>query len=118
MKIQVKRVYDPPTPEDGYRVLVDRIWPRGLGKDQVKIDLWLKEIAPSTTLRRWFKHDPDKWYEFERRYIRELAGHAELLDQLKKRAKSARLTLLYAAKDTQYNNAVALKSFLKSRYGL
>lgn len=115
MKIQAKRVYDPPAREDGYRVLVDRIWPRGLGKDQAKIDLWLKEIAPSTSLRRWFKHDPDKWHEFEKRYFQELAGHAELVDQLKKRAKSSRLTLLYAAKNTQCNNAVALMSFLESR---
>ncbi|MEJ2552724.1 MAG: DUF488 domain-containing protein [Gammaproteobacteria bacterium] len=114
MKIRLKRVYDPPTPEDGYRVLVDRIWPRGLGKDRAKIDLWLKDIAPSTALRRWFNHDPEKWHEFERRYRRELAGLSDLLDQVKGRAKASRVTLLYAAKNTRYNNAVALKSFLES----
>jgi uncharacterized protein YeaO (DUF488 family) len=115
MKIRVKRVYDPPSREDGHRILVDRIWPRGLSKDQAKVDLWLKDIAPSAALRRWFSHDPDKWHEFERRYFRELAGLADHVDRLKDLAKSSRVTLLYAAKNTQYNNAVALKSFLESR---
>ena len=115
MKFRVKRVYDPPSREDGYRVLVDRIWPRGLSKDQAAVDLWLKEIAPSTELRRWFNHDPDKWREFESRYRRELAGLPEYVDRLKIRAESSRVTLLYAAKNTRHNNAVALKSFLESR---
>lgn len=114
MTIQVKRVYDPPTQKDGYRVLVDRIWPRGLTKERANVDLWLKDIAPSTALRRWFNHDPDKWQEFQMRYFRELEQCADHVNQLKKRATSTRITLLYAAKNTEYNNAVALKSFLES----
>jgi len=112
--IRLKRVYDPPTGKDGYRVLVDRIWPRGLTKDRAKVDLWLKDIAPSTALRRWFKHDPHKWQEFQTRYYRELEQLPDQVQHLKKLAGSKPLTLLYAAKDTAYNNAVALKSFLES----
>lgn len=114
MTIHLKRVYDPPTGKDGYRVLVDRIWPRGLSKDRAKVDLWLKDIAPSTALRRWFKHDPHKWHEFQTRYFRELELVPDQVQHLKSRAKTTTLTLLYAAKDTEYNNAVALKSFLES----
>lgn len=114
MTIRLKRVYDPPTGKDGYRVLVDRIWPRGLTKDRAKVDLWLKDIAPSTALRRWFKHDPHKWQEFQTRYYRELEQLPDQVQHLKKLAGSKPLTLLYAAKDTAYNNAVALKSFLES----
>jgi len=113
--IRLKRVYDPPTGKDGYRVLVDRIWPRGLTKDQAKVDLWLKDIAPSTALRRWFKHDPHKWQEFQKRYYRELEQIPDQIQHLNKLAGSIPVTLLYAAKDTAYNNAVALKSFLESR---
>ena len=115
MEIRVKRIYDSPTREDGYRILVDRIWPRGLTKEQAHIDLWLKDVAPSTALRRWFNHDPDKWNEFQMRYFRELEQAASHLVQLKKRIDLKRVTLLYAAKNTEYNNAVALKSFLESR---
>jgi uncharacterized protein YeaO (DUF488 family) len=114
MAIQVKRVYDAPTHKDGYRVLVDRIWPRGLTKEQAKVDLWLKAIAPSTALRRWFNHDPHKWHEFQKRYFRELEQLTDHVGQLQKRAESTRITLLYAAKNTEYNNAVALKSYLES----
>lgn len=114
MTIQIKRVYDPPTRKDGYRVLVDRIWPRGLTREQAAIDLWLKDIAPSTALRRWFNHDPQKWQAFRRRYFRELEQLAEQVNALQKRAASTRVTLLYAAKDTEHNNAVVLKSFLES----
>ena len=114
MTIQVKRVYDPPAGKDGYRILVDRIWPRGLSKEQAKVDLWLKEIAPSTALRRWFGHDPDKWHEFQRRYFRELERLPDQVDQLKKLVRRKRVTLLYAAKNTDCNNAAALKSFLGS----
>ena len=112
MAINVKRVYDTPADDDGYRVLVDRIWPRGLRKDEAQIDLWLKDIAPSTSLRQWFNHEPSKWREFKSRYFRELKQHGDHVDQLKKRSKTKRLTLLYAAKDTENNNAVALKEYL------
>jgi uncharacterized protein YeaO (DUF488 family) len=115
MAIVIKRVYDPPTQEDGYRVLVDRLWPRGLTKEKAKVDLWLKDIAPSATLRRWFNHDPSKWREFKTRYFRELNQHPELTGQLKKKAGSTRVTLLYGAKDTNHNNALALKEYLQAR---
>lgn len=114
MTIQLKRVYDQPERRDGYRVLVDRIWPRGLSKEQARIDLWLKDIAPSSELRRWFNHDPDKWHEFKMRYFRELEHLQDHVSQLKKRSDSARITLLYAAKNTDYNNAVVLKLYLES----
>jgi uncharacterized protein YeaO (DUF488 family) len=114
MTIHIKRVYDPPARKDGYRVLVDRLWPRGLTKEQAAVDLWLKDIAPSTSLRRWFNHDPEKWAEFQSRYSRELQQLAEQIKPLRKRAESSRVTLLYAAKDAAHNNAVALKAFLES----
>jgi len=113
--LRIKRVYDPPLETDGYRVLVDRIWPRGLTKERAAVDLWLKEIAPSTELRRWFKHDPRKWREFQARYFRELQQLTEHVARLKDQAKTRRVTLLYAAKDQECNNAVALKSYLESR---
>ena len=112
MTIRIKRVYDPPAGDDGRRVLVDRLWPRGLRRDEARIDLWLKNIAPSTELRRWFGHDPDKWREFKTRYFRELKQHQDAVDELKKLAKAGRLTLLYAAKDLENNNAAALKEYL------
>lgn len=112
MRIHLKRVYDPPAKEDGYRVLVDRLWPRGLRKDEARIDLWLKDIAPSAELRRWFGHDPDRWQEFKRRYFRELKQQGDALSALQQRARAGRLTLLYAAKDTAHNNAAALKEYL------
>jgi uncharacterized protein YeaO (DUF488 family) len=114
MAIVIKRVYDPPLQDDGYRVLVDRLWPRGLSKAQAKIDLWLKDAAPSAELRRWFNHDPTKWREFKRRYFAELKQHADLTSQLKMKAESNRVTLLYGAKDTVHNNALALKEYLKT----
>ena len=113
MRIHLKRVYDPPAKEDGYRVLVDRLWPRGLRKDEARIDLWLKDIAPSAELRRWFGHDPDRWQEFKRRYFRELKQQGDALSALKQRARAGGLTLLYAAKDTENNNAAALKEYLE-----
>jgi uncharacterized protein YeaO (DUF488 family) len=115
MAISVKRVYDPPAENDGYRVLVDRMWPRGLRKDEAQIDLWLKDVAPSTSLRQWFNHDPGKWREFKTRYFRELKQREDQVDELKKRSRAKRLTLLYAAKDTENNNAVALKEYLETR---
>jgi len=113
MSISLKRVYDPPAKEDGYRVLVDRLWPRGLSKEEARIDLWLKDIAPTNELRQWFKHNPHKWNEFRTRYFRELKQRADEIGQLKNRSEAGRLTLLYAAKDTENNNAAALKEYLE-----
>ncbi|MGA2363645.1 MAG: DUF488 domain-containing protein [Candidatus Aminicenantales bacterium] len=110
--IKIKRAYDEPEAGDGLRVLVDRLWPRGLTKDKAKIDLWTKEVSPTTGLRKWFGHEPDKWGEFKRRYFRELKGRKEIADLLAE-AKRGTVTLVYGAKETKYNNAVALKEYLE-----
>lgn len=110
--IRIKRVYDEPTPEDGKRILVDRLWPRGITKDKARIDEWLKEVAPSDGLRQWFGHDPARWDEFRERYRRELDAKAELLDGLRKLVAGGTVTLLFAAKDEKHNNAVVLKDIL------
>ena len=111
--LRVKRVYDAPSSDDGVRVLVDRLWPRGLKRDNANIDLWLKEVAPSDGLRRWFGHDPGRWVEFEKRYRAELAKNAQNVAGLRDLLKGAKpLTLLYAAKDTEHNNAIVLRNFL------
>lgn len=115
MPLQIKRVYDPPAKSDGHRVLVDRIWPRGLGKDAARVDEWLKDVAPSTALRKWFGHDPEKWKEFMRRYFRELDANPAAVAQLRVLALGRRVTLLFAAKDVEHNNAVALKAYLGRR---
>jgi uncharacterized protein YeaO (DUF488 family) len=115
MAIEVKRVYEPPARGDGYRVLVDRIWPRGVTKADLEVDAWLKDVAPSTALRKWFGHDPRKWDEFRRRYAQELEPHAAVLGQLVERARAGRITLVFGAKDTEHNNAVALKEHLERR---
>ena len=107
-RVDIKRVYAPPAPGDGQRILVDRIWPRGLTKEAAALALWLKDAAPSTDLRKWFGHDPAKWDEFQRRYRAELDG-SPALDELKKLAAQGRLTLVYAARDEQHNNAVVLR---------
>lgn len=114
--ISLKRVYEPPSQEDGLRVLVDRLWPRALKREAAKIDVWLKDIAPGTALRQWFGHDPERWTEFERRYRRELAERPEGVAALRALIKAnKRVTLLFAAKDSDHNNAVALKNFLGRR---
>jgi uncharacterized protein YeaO (DUF488 family) len=114
-RVRLKRVYDPPSPNDGVRVLVDRLWPRGLKRNAAKIDLWLKEVAPSAGLRRWFGHDPDRWVEFRKRYRDELAKNSRDVATLHNLMRSTKpLTLLFAAKDAAHNNAVALKSFVVS----
>lgn len=110
--IRIKRVYDEPASSDGMRVLVDRLWPRGLKKENARIDQWLKEVAPSDALRKWFGHDPAKWAQFKQRYFKELAPHRDTLRELLQQARSKTLTLLFAAKDEQHNNAVALKEYL------
>jgi uncharacterized protein YeaO (DUF488 family) len=114
MIVQTKRVYDTVTPQDGVRILVDRIWPRGVSKDDAHIDIWAKEYAPSTELRKWFGHDLRKWDEFKKRYFKELSGNKDALQTVIKNAQSKKLTLVYAAKQTQYNNARALKEYIES----
>ncbi len=114
----IKRVYEAPHPSDGFRVLVDRLWPRGLSREKARIDAWIKELAPSDALRRWFAHDPAKWAEFERRYAGELHTHAEAVQSFKAElAKQTHATLLYAAHDEAHNNALALLRFLRCRNG-
>jgi uncharacterized protein YeaO (DUF488 family) len=108
MKMQIKRVYEEPDKEDGFRVLVDRLWPRGLSKEKAGVDLWLKEIAPTTELRKWFNHDPKKWIEFKRRYIREIKDNSQPLLFLREQIKEGNLTLLYAAKDEIHNEAIVI----------
>jgi uncharacterized protein YeaO (DUF488 family) len=110
--IRLKRAYEQPSPDDGFRVLVDRLWPRGLPKERAAIDHWSKEVAPSNELRRWFGHDPAKWEEFRRRYRAELAARAELVDELRAMARQGRLTLVYAARDEYHNDAVVLREVL------
>lgn len=113
--IQLKRIYDSANEDDGYRVLIDRLWPRGLSKGNAKIDLWMKDIAPSTELRKWFHHDPDKWEEFQELYKEELSNNKDLLDQLLKLEKyNNKLTLLYSAKDRERNQAVVILQLLSS----
>ncbi|MFN2134035.1 MAG: DUF488 domain-containing protein [Anaerolineae bacterium] len=113
MSIQVKRAYEPPAPGDGYRVLVDRLWPRGVSKEKLELDEWHKEIAPSDTLRKWFGHDPEKWAEFEERYFAELDEQPDQVQELLQHANSGPLTLVYGAKDEEHNNAVALRKYLE-----
>lgn len=117
MEIRTKRVYEDPAPDDGSRVLVDRLWPRGVSKEEAELDDWLREIAPSDDLRRWFDHDPERWDEFVRRYAEELREKEDLLDDLVAGAEEGRVTLLYAARDTEHNNAIALKQILEAREG-
>jgi len=110
--IKLKRAYDAPGPDDGYRVLVDRLWPRGVAKDAAHIDLWLKDIAPSTELRQWFNHDVARWSEFRRRYRAEIKEHPEALAQLMAASRKGPVTLIYGAKDGEHNNAAALKEYI------
>jgi uncharacterized protein YeaO (DUF488 family) len=113
VSIRLKRVYEKPARTDGRRVLVDRIWPRGLTKQKAQIDEWLKEIAPSTKLRKWFGHDPDRWEEFKKRYADELDDRREPVERLARESKKRTLTLLFGAKDMERNNAVALKQYIE-----
>ena len=110
--IRTKRVYEPPAKADGLRVLVDRVWPRGVSKAGAKVEHWMKDVAPSTSLRKWFAHDPDKWQDFKAAYFEELAPHREALRELLHEAGGGTLTLVYGAKDTRHNNAEALKQYL------
>jgi uncharacterized protein YeaO (DUF488 family) len=115
MSIGLKRAYDRPAGSDGRRILVDRIWPRGIAKADLRIDAWLKDLAPSDGLRKWFGHDPIKWDEFKKRYADEIDQHAEALDHLVESAKEGHVTLIFGTKDIEHNNAVALKEHLERR---
>ena len=108
----VKRVYDKPAKEDGMRILVDRLWPRGLTKQKAAIDLWMKDIAPSTELRKWFGHDPDKWSEFRKKYLKELKANKDPVLVLKEHLKKGSVTLVYGARDQEHNEALVLKELL------
>lgn len=113
--IRLKRVYDAHEPGDGSRILVERLWPRGLSKKEAKIDLWLKELAPSTELRRWFGHDPGRWEQFQQRYWSELENASEAVQEIRKLARQGTLTFLYAAHDQDHNSARALREFMLGR---
>ena len=113
--ITLKRAYDPASPTDGIRFLVERLWPRGISKAALRVDAWLKEVGPSTALRKWFNHDPEKWEEFRRRYFRELGSQPEVWHPIASAARRGRVTLVYSSHDTQHNNAVALQEFLRKK---
>lgn len=112
MTVRLKRIYDAKADDDGQRILVDRLWPRGIKREAAHIDLWLREIAPSPTLRQWFGHDPERWAEFRRRYREELRENDSALEELRARCKDQVVTLLFAAKDMEYNHAVVLRDML------
>ena len=114
MAIKVKRIYDKVSSEDGVRILVDRLWPRGVSKKNAQIDIWMKDIAPSNELRKWFNHDAEKWGEFRVRYFSELDHKSELVKEVLNRAKTGTLTLVFSAKEERYNNAAALREYLET----
>jgi uncharacterized protein YeaO (DUF488 family) len=113
MNIKLKRVYEKPDKEDGFRILVDRLWPRGLTKEKASVDLWLKEIAPSTELRKWFGHDPAKWKNFRARYETEIRHNTNLFTVLQQKAREGTITLIYGARDQKHNEALVLKQLLE-----
>lgn len=113
--IHLKRVYEEPSKEDGVRILVERLWPRGLTKERAAVDLWLKDVAPSPELRKWFGHDPDRWEQFQERYRRELREKQDAVRLLKQKAKEGAVTLVYAARDEEHNGALVLKRVLDGR---
>ncbi len=111
--IRLKRAYEPPTDDDGTRILVERLWPRGVSKEKAAIDLWLKELAPSTELRKWYSHDQTRWAEFRKRYLAELEQKAEAIRDLKRRLEEGPVTFVYAAKDEEHNSAILLRDYLE-----
>ncbi len=115
MVITLKRAYETPSPSDGCRILVERLWPRGVSKQEAKIDLWPKEAAPSTELRRWFDHDPEKWVEFKRRYFKELRAREEALQSIRERLRAGPVTFVFGARESRFNNAIALKEYLERK---
>ena len=110
--ITVKRIYDPPSEDDGVRILVDRLWPRGISKERARVDLWIKAISPTNELRKWYQHDPEKWEEFQQRYLLELSRVEDDLNTLVEIVRADKVTLLYSSKETEMNNAMALKLHL------
>jgi uncharacterized protein YeaO (DUF488 family) len=112
--INIKRAYEKSSKDDGFRVLIDRLWPRGISKKEAKIDYWAKEIAPSTELREWFSHDPEKWSEFKKRYFKELGKHPEEISFLIKKAGENKVTLVFGSKEKKFNNAAALVEYLEN----
>ncbi len=115
MRIRTKRIYEDSSPADGRRILVDRLWPRGVAKSDAQIEFWAKSVSPSTELRRWYRHDPGKWSEFRRRYFAELDSNAEGVSELRAHLGSGTVTLVFSSKETGLNNASALKDYLESR---
>lgn len=115
--LALKRVYDKSEPEDGTRFLVERLWPRGIRKVDLRFDAWLQDVAPSTALRRWFSHEPNKWIEFKQRYFAELNSHPEACERILSAARRGQVTLLYSSHDTEHNNAVALRKYVNARMG-
>ncbi|MDH3694368.1 MAG: DUF488 domain-containing protein [Gammaproteobacteria bacterium] len=114
MQIKIKRAYESPSDTDGYRILVDRLWPRGVSKNKAKVDHWTKELAPSTELRHWYGHDPEKWMEFRSRYFSELDDKPELVNGLLEYVRKGNVTFVYSSKEQHLNNAVALKEYVES----
>jgi uncharacterized protein YeaO (DUF488 family) len=115
MPISIKRAYEAPSRSDGFRILVDRLWPRGISKEGAKIDLWPKEAAPSNGLRQWFKHEPDKWDEFKRRYFKELHARWESVEPIVEHARAGRVTFVFSSRELRFNNAVALKEYVERK---
>jgi uncharacterized protein YeaO (DUF488 family) len=115
MSICIRRAYEAPTRNDGYRILIDRVWPRGVSRGELEIDDWTRDLAPSTRLRKWFDHDPARWEEFKHRYFQELRGKKGTIRGLLERIERGRVTLVYGARDPDHNNAVALRAFLEMR---
>ena len=113
--VNVKRIYEPSSQDDGKRILIDRLWPRGLKKEDARIDEWIKEIAPSNELRKWFDHDPNKWGEFKKRFFTELHGKEDVVDGIISAARKGTLTLLFGSKEERLNNAVALKEYVDAK---
>jgi uncharacterized protein YeaO (DUF488 family) len=112
--LKVKRIYEAPEPSDGFRILVDRLWPRGITKEKAALDLWLKDIAPSNALRQWYQHDPEKWPEFQHRYAVELRDKQQTLDLIRDQAKTETVSLLFGSKEMERNNATALLAILNT----
>ena len=115
MPIKIKRAYEPPEAADGHRILADRFWPRGLTKEKLRLDSWMRDLAPTKELCKWFGHDPAKWEDFRKRYFKELRAHGEQLDHLRRTAREGTVTLVFAAHDEEHNNAAALKTYLEEK---
>lgn len=113
MRLETKRIYDPPSPDDGIRILIDRLWPRGISKAAAKLDHWARDVAPSDELRQWYRHEPDKWEQFRSRYFAELDAVPEAVEALRARLGDGTVTLLFSSRETELNNATALKQYLE-----